>query len=297
VLKGKGNYQCRGTGDETLQGAVSGPWGYEGANIAFGVREHGMGSIINGIALHGGLLPFASTFLIFSDYMRPSIRLAALMRRHVVYIFTHDSIALGEDGPTHQPIEQLSSLRAIPNLTVIRPADANETAVAWKMAMEEGEGPVALILTRQNVPVIDRDKFGPATGLIRGGYVLADSAPTNPEIIIIATGSEVHPSIEAYEALLAEGVRTRVVSMPSWEIFERQPEDYRHQVLPPEVTARISIEAGATHGWHKYVGLEGKVIGIDRFGASAPGATNLRNFGFSAENIVAKARLCLNKKK
>ncbi|MGD0920003.1 MAG: transketolase, partial [Thermodesulfobacteriota bacterium] len=297
VLKGKGNYQCRGTGDETLQGAVSGPWGYEGANIAFGVREHGMGSIINGIALHGGLLPFASTFLIFSDYMRPSIRLAALMRRHVVYIFTHDSIALGEDGPTHQPIEQLSSLRAIPNLTVIRPADANETAVAWKMAMEEGEGPVALILTRQNVPVIDRDKFGPATGLIRGGYVLADSAPTNPEIIIIATGSEVHPSIEAYEALLAEGVRTRVVSMPSWEIFERQPEDYRHQVLPPEVTARISIEAGATHGWHKYVGLEGKVIGIDRFGASAPGATNLRNFGFSSENIVAKARLFLNKKK
>ena len=296
VLKGKGNFQCPGTGNETLQGSVSGPWGYEGANIAFGVREHGMGSIINGIALHGGLLPFASTFLIFSDYMRPTIRLAALMKLHVIYVFTHDSIALGEDGPTHQPIEQLSSLRGIPGLTVIRPADANETVAAWKMAIEQKDGPVALILTRQNVPVIDRDKFSPATGITRGAYVLADSATAKPEIIIIATGSEVHPALEAYEKLRAEGVRARVVSMPSWEIFERQSEDYRHQVFPREVTARISIEASATHGWHKYVGLEGQVIGIDRFGASAPGPTNLKNFGFTSENILTKTRSLLKKK-
>jgi transketolase len=296
VLKNKGNFQCPGTGDETLQGSVSGPWGYEGANIAFGVREHGMGSIINGIALHGGFLPFASTFLIFSDYMRPSIRLAALMKRHIIYVFTHDSIALGEDGPTHQPIEQLSSLRAIPNLTVIRPADANETAVAWKMVIEKKEGPVALVLTRQNVPIIDQGKFSPATGLTRGGYILADSAPAKPEIIIIATGSEVHSALEAYETLRAEGIQSRVVSMPSWEIFEKQSEDYRHQVLPPEVNARISVEAGATYGWHKYTGLKGEVIGLDRFGASAPGATNLRNFGLTSENIVAKARSLLKRK-
>ena len=295
VLKGKGNFQCPGTGDDTLQGSVSGPWGYEGANIAFGVREHGMGSIINGIALHGGLLPFASTFLIFSDYMRPTIRLAALMKLHVIYVFTHDSIALGEDGPTHQPIEQLSSLRAIPGLTVIRPADANETAVAWKMAIEEREGPVALILTRQNVPVIDRDRFSPATGLTHGAYVLADSAPAKPEIIIIATGSEVYPALEAYEKLRAEGVRARVVSMPSWEMFERQSGDYRHQVLPPEVASRISIEAAATQGWQKYVGLEGEVIGIDRFGTSAPGAVNLKNLGFTSENILTRAKSLLKR--
>jgi transketolase len=296
VLKDKGNFQCPGTGDEKVKGSVIGPWGYEGANISFGVREHGMGSIINGIALHGGLLPFASTFLIFSDYMRPTIRLAALMKLHVIYIFTHDSIALGEDGPTHQPIEHLPSLRAIPGLTIIRPSDANETAVAWKMAIEQKDEPVALIFTRQNVPVIDRDRFSPATGLTRGAYVLADCAQAKPEIIIIATGSEVHPALEAYEKLGAEGVQARLVSMPSWEIFERQPEDYRHQVFPPEVTARISIEAGATHGWHKYVGLEGEVIGIDRFGTSAPGAINLKNLGFTSENILTKARSLLKKK-
>jgi transketolase len=212
------------------------------------------------------------------------------MKRHIVYVFTHDSVALGEDGPTHQPIEQLSSLRAIPNLTVIRPADANETAVAWKIAIEQREGPVALILTRQNVPIIDRDKFSPATGLTRGAYILADSPQAKPEIIIIATGSEVYPALEAYEILRSEDVHARVVSMPSWEIFERQSQDYRHQVLPPEVNARISVEAGASHGWHRYVGLKGKVIALDRFGASAPGATNLRNFGFTSENILAKAR-------
>jgi len=295
-LKGRGNFQPPGTGDGTAQGAVSGPWGYEGANIAFGVREHAMGSILNGMALHGGLLPYASTFLVFSDYMRPAIRLAALMRLHVIYIFTHDSIALGEDGPTHQPVEQISSLRAMPGITVLRPADANEAALAWKIAVEHKEGPVALIMTRQAVPVLDREKYAPVASLARGAYVLADSSPEKPEIILIATGSEVHPALEAYEKMRSEGIRVRLVSMPSWELFERQPEDYRQQVLPPDVLTRMSIEAAVTHGWHKYVGLEGETVGIDHFGASAPGEILLKNFGFTSENIVNRAKGLLKKK-
>jgi transketolase len=295
VLKDRGTFQAPGSGPEKVQGAVSGPWGYEGANIAFGVREHAMGSISNGMALHGGVLPYASTFLIFSDYMRPSIRLAALMKLHVIYIFTHDSIALGEDGPTHQPIEQLSALRALPGLTVIRPADANETALAWKMAVEHKEGPVALIMTRQAVPVLDREKYASSAHLAKGAYVIADSSSEKPEIILIATGSEVHPALEAYEKMRSEGIRARVVSMPSWEAFERQPEEYRRQVLPPDVLTRISIEAGATQGWHKYVGREGEIIGIDHFGASAPGEILLRNFGFTSENIVQRAKGLLKK--
>jgi len=243
------------------------------------------------------LIPFGSTFLIFSDYMRPSIRLAALMKLHVIYIFTHDSIALGEDGPTHQPVEQLASLRAIPGLTVIRPADANETAEAWKMAIEHKGGPVAIILTRQNVPVIDRSKFNPATGLRKGAYVLADSTSKKPEIILIATGSEVHLAIDVYEKLKAEGVQARVVNMPSWELFEQQPETYRNKILLPEVTRRISIEAGSTQGWHRYVGLEGEAIGIDHFGASAPMKILLRGFGFTSENILNKVRSLLTRKK
>jgi len=297
ALKVKGNFQNPGSGDKTIQGSISGPWGYDGANIHFGVREHAMGSILNGIALHGGLIPFGSTFLIFSDYMRPSIRLAALMKLHVIYIFTHDSIALGEDGPTHQPVEQLASLRAIPGLTVIRPADANETAEAWKMAIEHKGGPVAIILTRQNVPVIDRSKFNPATGLRKGAYVLADSTSKKPEIILIATGSEVHLAIDVYEKLKAEGVQARVVNMPSWELFEQQPETYRNKILLPEVTRRISIEAGSTQGWHRYVGLEGEAIGIDHFGASAPMKILLRGFGFTSENILNKVRSLLTRKK
>ena len=297
VLKGKGNFQCPGTGDEKVQGAVSGPWGYDGANIHFGVREHAMGSILNGLALHGGLIPFGSTFLIFSDYMRPSIRLAALMKLHVIYIFTHDSIGIGEDGPTHQPVEHLSSLRAIPGLTVIRPADANETAEAWKTAIDHREGPVAVILTRQNVPVIDRSKFNPSAGVRRGAYVLADTASHKPEIILIATGSEVHLALEVYEKLRTEGQGVRLVNMPSWELFEKQPEDYRHEVFPPDSTTRISIEAGSTHGWHKYDGLVGEAIGIDHFGASAPGKILLKEFGFTSDHILSRTNDLLTKKK
>jgi len=297
VLKGRGNFQYYASKDEAVQGSVSGPWGYEGANIAFGVREHAMGSILNGMALHGGLIPFGSTFLIFSDYMRPSIRLAALMKLHVIYIFTHDSIALGEDGPTHQPVEHLSSLRAIPGLTVIRPADANETGAAWRIAIEHKEGPVAIVLTRQNVPVIDRSKFNSAAELRRGAYILADSSSGRPEILLIATGSEVHLALEAYEKLRAEGLGVRVVNMPSWDLFEQQPEDYRSEVFPPHITIRISIEAAATHGWHKYVGLEGKAIGIDHFGASAPGKILLKEFGFTSENILNKIKNLVGKRK
>ena len=297
VLKGKGNFQCPGTGDEKIQGAVSGPWGYEGANIHFGVREHAMGGILNGVALHGGLLPYGSTFLIFSDYMRPAIRLAALMKLHVVYIFTHDSIGIGEDGPTHQPVEHLSSLRAIPGLMVIRPADANETVEAWRAAVEYKKGPVAIVLTRQNVPTLDRSKLNPATGLRRGAYILADSSHGKPEIILIAAGSEVHPVLDVYHQLQTEGIGVRVVNLASWELFENQSEDYRKEVLPPEVTARISIEAGATHGWHKYVGLKGEVIGIDRFGASAPGNVLFKEFGFNSENILIRAKTLLSKKR
>ena len=220
-----------------------------------------MGSLLNGIALHGGALPFGSTFLVFSDYMRPAIRLAALMKLQVVYIFTHDSIALGEDGPTHQPIEHLLSLRAIPGLTVIRPADANEAAEAWKAAVGRREGPTAIIFTRQAVPVIDRSRFGSAAGLSRGAYILADCVPEQPEAILIATGSEVHLALEANERARKEGLRLRVVSMPSWELFERQAEEYRLQVLPPEVPLRLSIEAGSTLGWHKYVGSREKLSG------------------------------------
>ena len=288
AMKGRGNFQSPSPREEAVQGAESGTWGYSGANVAFGVREHAMGSIINGAALHGGLLPFGSTFLVFSDYMRPAIRLAAIMKLQVTYVFTHDSIALGEDGPTHQPIEHLFSLRAIPNLTVIRPADANETAEAWKAAVARRQGPTALVFSRQNLPVIDRSRFAPAAGLSRGAYILADCAPDPPQAILIATGSEVHLALEAYERARQDGRRIRVVSMPSWELFDGQPEGYRNQVLPPEVPLRLSIEAGSTLGWHKYVGTRGETLGIDRFGASAPGKAVLEKFGFTVENILRK---------
>jgi transketolase len=297
ALKGKGSYQNPGDGDEKIQGAVSGPWGYEGANIHFGVREHAMGGILNGMALHGGLVPYGSTFLIFSDYMRPAIRLAALMRLHVIYVFTHDSIGIGEDGPTHQPVEHVANLRAIPGLIVIRPADANETVEAWEVAVEYQKGPVAIILTRQNVPTLDRSKLNPAAGLRKGAYILADSSREKPEFLLIATGSEVHLALEVYEKLRAEGHRVRLVNMPSWELFENQPEAYRHDVLPPEITTRISIEAGATQGWHKYVGREGETIGIDHFGASAPGKIVLKEFGFTSEHVLNRVKDLLTKKK
>lgn len=295
-LKGKGNFQFPDSGVKNIQGAASGGWGYGGANISYGVREHAMGSISNGMALHGGLIPFASTFLIFSDYMRPAIRLAALMKLHVIYVFTHDSIALGEDGPTHQPVEQLASLRAMPNLTVIRPCDANEAVEAWKIAIEHRDGPIALIMTRQKVPVIDRGKYRSASELAMGAYVIADCSSCMPEIILIATGSEVHIALAAYEKLNAEYVDVRVVNMASWELFERQPKEYKDTVLPPEVKKRVAIEAGSTHGWHKYAGMDGVIIGVDRFGASAPGEMVLEKFGFTAENIIKKARELLGKK-
>ena len=261
---------------------------YRGRNLRFGVREHGMGSVLNGMALHGGVIPYGGTFLIFSDYMRPAIRLAALMGLKVIYIFTHDSIGLGEDGPTHQPIEQLAALRAIPNLTVIRPCDANETAEAWRIAMKSNNGPVALALTRQGVPVLDRTICSPATGLSRGAYVLRDARNGKPDIILVASGSEVHVALDAQRELEKKGRGVRVVSMPSWELFDKQPEEYRHQVLPPDIGTRIAIEAGVSQGWHRYVGSKGDVVGIDRFGASAPSKVLFEKFGITADRVVKK---------
>jgi transketolase len=262
---------------------------YEGRNMRFGVREHGMGSILNGMSLHGGFIPYGATFLVFSDYMRPAIRLAALTGLNIIYVFTHDSIGLGEDGPTHQPIEQLAALRAIPNLTVIRPCDANETAEAWRFAVQNKQGPVALILTRQNTPTLDRNVFAPAAGLHRGAYILSDAKTAKPEVILIASGSEVHITLQAADRLREKGIPVGVVSMPSWELFDRQPESYHRQVLPPEVGIRISIEAGSPQGWHKYVGSHGEVIGLDHFGASAPYQTLYNKFGITADRVVEKA--------
>jgi len=257
-------------------------------NLHFGVREHAMGAILNGMALHGGVRPYGGTFLVFADYMRPAIRLAALMKTKVIYVFTHDSIGVGEDGPTHQPIEQLASLRAIPNLTVLRPADANETAAAWKIALES-DGPVALALTRQNVPVLDVDREKLFQGVSKGAYILAESSGP-PRLIVIATGSETHLALEAQKVLERQkGIPTRVVSMPSWELFQRQDAAYRDAVLPPEVTARLAVEAGSSMGWHRWTGSQGAVIAIDRFGASAPGSVVMTNFGFTVDNVVASA--------
>jgi len=260
-----------------------------GRNLHFGVREHAMGGILNGMALHGGVIPFGGTFLVFSDYMRPSIRMAAMMGLHVIYVFSHDSLWIGEDGPTHQPVEQLAALRAIPNLTVIRPADANETVVAWRVALEHRSGPVALVLSRQALPILDRASLAPAEGLARGAYVLAEAEGGRPQVILIATGSEVHLALEARELLAERGVRARVVNMPSWELFDRQPESYRQAVLPPEVMARLAIEAGVSQGWHRYVGPSGDVMGIERFGASAPYKVLQEKFGFTAESVVERA--------
>jgi len=257
-------------------------------NLHFGVREHAMGAILNGMALHGGVRPYGGTFLVFADYMRPAIRLAALMGTRVIYIFTHDSIGVGEDGPTHQPIEQLASLRVIPHLTVIRPADAKETAAAWKRALES-EGPVALALTRQKVPVLDLSMDRVLEGVAKGGYVLADSTEP-PRLILMATGSEVHLALGAKDILEKEkGIPTRVVSMPSWELFAAQPPTYRDSVLPPQVRAWVAVEAGTAMGWHRWVGDAGAVIGIDRFGASAPGGEVMKRFGFTVENVVETA--------
>jgi transketolase len=288
ALPGLGDFNPPAAKDDT-QGSAGGGWSHSGRNLHFGVREHAMGAIVNGMAAHGGIVPYGSTFLIFSDYMRPAIRLAALMGLHVVYVFTHDSIALGEDGPTHQPVEHLAALRAIPGLTVIRPADANETAVAWRVALETRDRPVALVLTRQAVPTLDRGRYASAEGLRRGAYVLSDPPEGDPELILIATGSEVGLIVAAAERLEAEGVAVRCVSMPSWELFDGLPQKERDGVLPPRVRARLAVEAGVAQGWHRHVGDAGDVLSVERFGASAPGDVLMREYGFRVEEICRRA--------
>ncbi|MCZ6752168.1 MAG: transketolase [Acidobacteria bacterium] len=265
-----------------------------GRNFHFGIREHGMGAILNGMALHGGIRPYGATFLVFSDYMRPSIRLAALTKLPVIYVFTHDSIGLGEDGPTHQPVEHLAALRVIPHLVVLRPADATETAAAWRIALEEWNRPVALILTRQKLPVLDRpasDDF-----VSRGAYVLADTGTKPLQVILIATGSEVSLALEGRKLLEANRIGTRVVSMPSWELFAEQPQSYREKVLPPAVKARLAIEAASPFGWRQHVGEEGDILGIDGFGASAPGPVVMEQYNFTAENVAARAEALLERR-
>ena len=293
ALKDLGDFNPPLAPGEDSQGSDGGGWSHAGRNLHFGVREHAMGAIANGLAVHGGFVPYGSTFLIFSDYMRPAIRLAALMGVHVVHVFTHDSVALGEDGPTHQPVEQLASLRAIPNLSVIRPADANETAVAWKVALETRKRPVLLALTRQNVPTLDRSRYASADGLRRGAYVLSDVPNGKPSLILIASGSEVGLIVEAADQLQADGIAVRCVSMPSWELFDAQPQSYRDEVLPPGVTARLAVELGVSQGWDRYIGAHGDMLGIDHFGASAPAEVLLRAFGFTVANVVARARALL----
>jgi transketolase len=297
ALSGMGDFESVQAVAEDRQGSVGKDWSYAGRNLHFGVREHGMGAILNGMAAHGGILPYGSTFLIFSDYMRPPIRVAALTGLHVIYVFTHDSIGLGEDGPTHQPIEQLANLRAIPNLTIIRPCDANEAAVAWKVAIETRDRPVALVLSRQNLPVLDRSLVAPADGLRRGAYVLVDAPAGVPDVILMASGSEVALILEAQKRLWEQGIGVRTVSMPSWELLNAQPRRYRDSVLLPAVRARLAVEAGVSQGWHRYVTDGGDVIGIERFGASAPGNVVMREYGFTVENVVQRTLALLKRGK
>ncbi|NPA13061.1 MAG: transketolase [Aquificae bacterium] len=276
VLKGKGDFYC-----DTPSGR----------NIHYGIREHAMGSVVNGMALHGGVIPYGATFFVFSDYMKASVRLSALMGVHSIFIYTHDSIGVGEDGPTHQPIEQLMSFRLIPNLTVIRPADANETVESWKLAIERKK-PVILVLTRQNVPVLDPNLYPIKEGVKRGGYILADV--DNPDVVLVATGSEVHPCLQAKDILEKEGIKARVVSLPSWELFFEQPEEYRKTVIPPDIP-KVAVEAGSVLGWREIIGDNGIVIGMEGFGASAPGDELMERFGFTGENIANKTKQLLGR--
>lgn len=293
ALKDSGDFEPGTLAAPDRQGSNGGAWNYAGRNLHFGVREHAMAAISNGIAAHGGAIPFCATFLIFSDYMRPSIRLAALMGLRVVFVFTHDSIALGEDGSTHQPVEQLASLRSTPKLIVIRPADANETAYAWRVALQSSERPVALALTRQALPTLDRNRYAAAAGLLRGAYVLAEAANGKAQLILIASGSEVALALAAQQALLLQNVQARVVSMPSWELFDDQPQEYRSAVLPPEMPLRLAIEAGVPQGWHRYVGERGDVLGVDKFGASASGEVMMSKYGFTVDNVCLRAHALL----
>ena len=289
-LKNLGDFESPLVGQqaEDTQGSAGGGWSYAGRNLHFGVREHSMGGILNGIASVKGLIPYGATFLIFSDYMRPPMRLAALMGLRVIYVFTHDSIGLGEDGPTHQPIEQLANLRAIPHMVVIRPGDANEVRVAWKIAIQARDHPVALALSRQSTPTLDRSRYAPAEGLAKGAYILSDADNGKPDIILIGTGSEVQLVVEAQGKLKEKGIQARVVSMPSWELFDLQPEEYRREIFPADIHPRLAVEAGSPQGWEKYTGYDGAVIGIDHFGASAPGKVLMEQFGFTVENVVKR---------
>jgi transketolase len=294
-LKGFGDFNPTPTGKFDDQGGDSAGWSYSGRNIHYGVREHAMGSISNGMAAHGGFIPYGSTFLIFSDYMRPTLRLAALMKLHVVHIYTHDSLALGEDGPTHQPVEQLASLRAIRDVIVIRPGDANETIEAWRVAVESREHPVLLVLSRQNIPTLDRKQFASAEGLRKGAYVLSDTKDKKPELILIGTGSEVGLIVSAAEKLQADGIAVRCVSMPSWELFAEQSQSYRDDVLPPSVPARLAVELGISQGWERWIGSNGDMLGVEKYGASAPADVLLEKYGFTVDNVVARAKKLLKK--
>jgi transketolase len=293
ALKGFGDFNPPATPQDDTQGSTGGGWSYAGRNVHFGVREHAMGAIVNGLAAHGAMLPYGSTFLIFSDYMRPPIRLAALMRLHVVHVFTHDSIALGEDGPTHQPVEQLAGLRAIPGLTVIRPCDANETAVAWRIAVEARDRPVVLVLSRQDLPTLDRTRYASAERVRDGAYVLLDAPAKDPQLILIASGSEVRLIVAAAERLQAEGVAVRCVSMPSFDLFDALSAEQHAAVLPHAVHARLAVEAASPYGWHRYVGDRGDVLAVDRFGASAPGDVVMREYGFTVDEVCRRARALL----
>ncbi len=287
-LKQDGDFESPLRTREGAQGTAGGAWGYGGRNIHFGVREHAMGAAVNGLAYHGGFIPFGATFLVFSDYMRGSIRLSAVAELHSIWVFSHDSIAVGEDGPTHEPVEHLLALRAIPNMVVLRPGDANETRVAWQLALERTSGPTALVLSRQNVPTIDREIYASPDGVRRGAYVL-NPDEQEPEVILIATGSEVPLIVGAEQALRERGVHARIVSMPSWELFAAQSAEYRESVLPSRVTARLAVEAARSLGWERWVGLRGGVIGVDRFGASAPGDTVMKEYGFTIDHVVTRA--------
>jgi transketolase len=289
-LKGHGDFQKPELPQNDVEGKVGGEWGYGGRNIHYGVREHAMGAVSVGMALHGGVIPYTGTFLVFADYMRPPMRLAALMGLPVIFVFTHGSIGVGEDGPTHQPVEQLMSLRAIPNLTVIRPADANETREAWKVAVSRQHGPTALALSRQNLVTLDRSVYKSASNLAKGAYVLADLGGDKPQIILMASGSEVEIIVQAGSLLTAEGINVRLVSFPSWELFKAQTQSYKDSVLPPSISAHIAVEAGVSMGWEQWVGSKGKIIAMDRFGASAPYKILLNEFGFTSENVIQQAK-------
>ncbi|MGH7856824.1 MAG: transketolase family protein, partial [Candidatus Binatia bacterium] len=296
-LKEKGDFQSPLRSAEGAQGLVGGPWGYDGRNVHFGVREHGMGAAVNGMSMHGGLIAYGSTFLIFSDYMRPAVRLSAIMKTGSVWVYTHDGIGLGEDGPTHQAIEHYMSLRAMPDILFIRPGDANETVYAWQVAISNRHRPTVLALTRQNLPVLDRSVFAPADGLLRGGYVLNPSSPgsARPDVILIATGSEVQHIVGAEKALAAEGVNVRLVSLPCWELFQEQPKEYRESVLPRSVKARLAVESGVSLGWERWVGDAGDSVTIDRYGGSAPGGVLMKELGFTVENVTSRAKRLLGK--